>query len=118
MNQINFRVNDIEKEILEKIASLENMSLAELSKHFVLKELSVFRIEIAFKLLQEGKISKKYAFTLSGLTYHEFLIEGANRKVSEKLPKDIINDELKTIRELDIKKFLKSDYESIAKPIQ
>lgn len=59
MYQINFRIGENEKKILDKIAMIKNISLAELSKRFVLKELEQLRVDIAFDLMQEGKISKK-----------------------------------------------------------
>ena len=118
MYQINFRVNEIEKEILEKISNHEKISLAELSKRFVLKELSNFRVELALNLLRDGKMGKKSSFGLSGLRYHEFLLECSKRKITERLSEDIITDELQAIRKLDIKSLLKSNYDKIEKPIQ
>lgn len=117
MYQINFRIGENEKEILEKIASIKKMSLAELSKRFVLKELGSLRVDIAFDLMQEGKISRKKAFKLSGLTYYEFMHEGVKRKVTEKLPVALIESEMNALSELDITKFLKNDMEEIKKPI-
>ena len=117
MYQINFRVGENEKEILEKIANLKNISLAELSKRFVLKELEHLRQDIAFDLMQEGKISKKEAFKLSGLTYYEFMHEGVKRKVTEKLPEELIESEMNALSTLDIAQFLKHNAEEIQKPI-
>ena len=117
MYQINFRVGENDKEILEKIAKIKNISLAELSKRFVMKELEQFRVNIAFDLMQEGKMSKKQAFKMSGLTYHEFMHEGVKRKVTEKLPAELIESELDALSKLDIAQFLKNDAKEINKPI-
>ncbi len=117
MYQINFRVGENEKEILEKIARIKNISLAELSKRFVMKELEQLRVDIAFDLMQEGKISKKKAFKMSGLTYYEFMHEGVKRKVTEKLPEELIESEMNALSKLDITQFLKNNAEEIKKPI-
>ena len=88
-----------------------------MSKRIVIKELEHLRVEIAFSLMDEGKISKKKAFKLSGLSYNEFMQQGAIRKVTEKIPEDLIEKEFATIHELDITRFLKTDAEQLKKPI-
>ncbi len=117
MYQINFRVGEIEKELLEKIADVRCISLAELSKRIVIKELEHIRVDIAFSLMNEGKISKKKAFKLSGLTYYEFMQQGAIRNVTEKIPAGLSESELVAIHELDITHFLKTDAKHLKKPI-
>ncbi len=117
MYQINFRVGEDEKEILEKIARAKHLSLAELSKRIVMKELGPLRVEIAFDLLKAGKIGKKRAFTLSGLSYREFLGEAGTRGVTERMPEGFAGRELEHLRSLDINQFLKSDPDTVRKPL-
>ncbi len=107
MSQINFRIGDTEKELLEKIAHHEQISLAELSKRMVLKELSTFRKEIALNLYQEGKIRKKNALDLSGLSYHEFLIECKERNIVEKIPESVLNHQIELLKNFDLSPYLK-----------
>ncbi|MHA1522220.1 MAG: hypothetical protein ACTSVZ_00670 [Promethearchaeota archaeon] len=107
MSQINFRIGDTEKEILEEIAHYEQISLAELSKRMVLRELSKSRKEIALALYQKGKIRKKKALNLSGLTYHEFLIECKERNIVEKIPDSVVNHQIELLKNFDISPYLK-----------
>jgi predicted HTH domain antitoxin len=108
MYQINFRVDDEEKAILEKIAEIEHCSIAEVAKQFVEKELKPTRIDLAFKLLKEGKISKKKAWKLSGLTYHEFMLEWTRQGAFEDVPENIDEDSLNQIKTLDLHLFLRN----------
>ena len=75
MSQINFRVANQEKELMEEIAKYKKISLAELAKRMVLKELGKIKVDLAFDLYKDKKIRKKDAFKLSGLSYHQFLLE-------------------------------------------
>ncbi|MHA1521880.1 MAG: hypothetical protein ACTSRK_17015 [Promethearchaeota archaeon] len=86
-------------------------------KRIGIKKLEHHRVDLAFSLLDEGKISKKKAFKLSGLTYHDFMEQGEIRKVSEKIPDELIESELAAIHELDITQFLKIDDEQLKKLI-
>lgn len=117
MYQINFRVDESEKEIIEIISQIKGWSMAEYSKRSVLKEIENERIDIAFGLLNDGKIGRKRALKLSGLSYREFMMEGAKRGVSEKIPDEIREKELASIKNHDIKKFLLHDLDSIKKPL-
>ncbi|TFG05168.1 MAG: hypothetical protein EU536_02675 [Promethearchaeota archaeon] len=83
MTQINFRVNNDEKLVLQALAEFKGVSVAEFAKQVVLKDIGAVRIDLAFKLLSEGKISRKRAWVLSGLTYHEFMLEWAERHAEE-----------------------------------
>jgi len=104
MEQINFRIDPEEKKILQFIAEDRSITITELARQAVLNEIKQKRIDLAFKLLIEGKIGRKRAWKLSGLTYHEFLVEWTNRGAVECISEDIIDKELEIINNLDINK--------------
>ena len=87
MEQINFRLLSDEKEILSTLARDRGISVAEFAKRAVLREITDLRVDLAFNLVEEGKIGFKRAWKISGLTYHEFLIEWSNRGAEEKISK-------------------------------
>ena len=68
MTQINFRVDDEIKKIIDLISNAQGISAAELAKRATLNEISNLRVEIAFDLLSQGKIGRKKAWKISGLT--------------------------------------------------
>lgn len=107
MTQINFRVDDDIKSIIELISKTRGISSAEFAKRATINEISQIRIDIAFDLLEQGKIGRKRAWTISGLSSHEFLREWTNRNAEEKLSNNIVEKELKLLNVLDIKKFQK-----------
>jgi predicted transcriptional regulator len=101
MQQVNFRLSDDEKQVLHEIAQKKGISIAEFAKNAVLKELHNDRKELAFNLLKEGKIGRKKAFILSGLTYNEFLLEWDNRKIVEKTSDKIFEDGFSSAKNLN-----------------
>ena len=107
MSQINFRVNDEIKEIIDIISENKGISVAELAKRATLKEIAQMRVEIAFTLLAEGKIARKKAWKLSGLSALEFLNEWTERGAEEKVSDEIMDHQSKLIKEIDISKYLK-----------
>ena len=107
MEQINFRLNPDEKKLLQIMAEDQSVTIAEIARQAVLKEIQPKRVNLAFSLLAKGKIGRKKAWILSGLTYHEFLIEWTTRKAEEILPDEITDAELEIIQHIDINKHLK-----------
>jgi hypothetical protein len=107
MEQINFRIKADEKKILQFIAEERSISIAELARSAVLKEIGPIRIDLAFQLLTDRKIGRKKAWILSGLSYHEFLIEWTKRGAEEFVPQEILEKESEILNSIDIKKLLK-----------
>lgn len=108
MTQINFRVDEDIKGIIDLISETQGITAAELAKRATLNEISKIRVDIAFKLLKEGKIGRKRAWTISGLSAHEFLNEWTKRGAEENLSDDVIDKELLLLNSIDLKKYLKS----------
>ena len=109
MEQINFRVSEDEKQLLKILAENRGTSVPEFVKQVVLKEICSIRIDLAFRLLIEGKITRKRAWILSGLTYHEFMLEWEKRNAKEIIPEAIRLKELETALTIDLKSFLKNN---------
>ena len=105
MAHINFRIDEEIKDIIDLIAEMQGITAAELAKRATLKEISSERVEIAFRLLAEGKIGRKKAWKISGLGAHEFLNEWTRRDAEEKIDEGSMDKELKLISTLDIKKY-------------
>lgn len=106
MEQINFRVKKNEKSIIKSLADLQGISIAEFTKRAVLNEITNKRVDIAFELLKDGKIGRKRAWILSGLSNLEFLNEWSIRNAEEKISEDLITKELELAKEIDLKKYL------------
>lgn len=111
MGQINFRMTDDEKLVIQAIAKQKGISIAELARRAVLKEIMPVRIDLAFNLLQDGQVGRKKAWTLSGLSYHEFMAEWSNRDAVEDIPSTADNKGVKTALNLDASKFIKRPIE-------
>jgi len=47
-------------------------------------------VELAFRLLKDGKLGFKKGWILSGLTYHEFLNEWNKREITEEISEESI----------------------------
>ncbi len=107
MAQVNFRVNDDEKAVLDALAKHRGVSVAELAKQAVLKDISKSRVDLAFELLKEGKIARKKTWFLSGLDYHEFMIEWSKRGAEEQIPDEAIQKGFDLARSIDLSRFLK-----------
>lgn len=106
MEQINIRVKTEEKRLIKEIAEIEGISVTEFSRRAVLSRIGDIRVDLAFKLLKEGKIGRKRAWTLSGLSNMEFLSEWTARGAEEKIADDLIDKELDVMKSLEIKKYL------------
>ena len=105
MAQINFRIEEDIKEIIDLIAENKGISTAELAKQATLKEISRIRVDLAFQLLKEGKIGRKRAWKLSGLSTLEFLNEWTNRGAEEIISEKVRESSLELIKSLDLSKF-------------
>lgn len=105
MAQINFRVDKDIKEIIDFISRNLGISAAELAKKATIKEISLIRVKIAFELLKTGKIGRKRAWTLSGLSSMEFLNEWTKRGAEEQLSEETRTSTQALIQNLDLSKF-------------
>ena len=105
MGQINFRIEEDVKEIIDLIAENRGISTAELAKRATLKEISEIRVDLAFQLLKEGKIGRKRAWKLSGLSTLEFLNEWTKHGAEEVISAEARESTLDLIKSLDLSKF-------------
>lgn len=85
MSQINFRVGEFEKYLIQKMASEKGVSVAEFVKSEILESIQLKRVEFAFKLQSEGKITRKQTWKISGLSGPDFLVEWSNRGAVDKI---------------------------------
>lgn len=51
-------------------------------------KISNIRVDLAFKLLNEGKIGFKKSWIISGLSYQEFLNEWSKRGITEEISEE------------------------------
>ncbi|MCF2141332.1 MAG: hypothetical protein K9W44_14835 [Candidatus Lokiarchaeota archaeon] len=107
MSQINFRIDPDDMKIAKILSESTGVSLAEIARRAFLEEIRPKRIELAFKLLKEGKCGFKKAWKISGLEYNEFLAEWASRDAKEIIPDEIMEDHLKWALNYDIKTLMK-----------
>ncbi len=80
----------------------------DLSTQMVLKELNKFRRNIAIDLYEQGKIRKKEAFKLSGLTFHKFLQVCKDHKIIEAIPELVLNRQSELLQDFDLSPYLKN----------
>ena len=106
MSQVNFRVSDDEKIVLHALAKQRGVSVAELAKQAVIKEILPFRVDLAFNLLNAGKIGRKRAWIISGLEYHEFMVEWVKRGAEEIIPDEAEQKGFELAKTIELKKFL------------
>lgn len=107
MEYVNFRLSKIEKEIIIAIARSHGISVEDFIKNSIFKEMAPFREDLAFNLLKEGKIGFKRTWKISGLTYHEFLIEWNKHGAEEKISQIAEEEDLKTALSLDLAPYFK-----------
>ena len=100
MAQINFRVDDSLKLIIDILAKEKGISIAQLAKDSLLKNIEPIRVDLAFELLKKGKIGRKKAWKISGLEYSDFLKEWRERGAEENIKRESIDTELAEIEEL------------------
>lgn len=108
MQQINFRIEEDEKMVLDLLAKHHGQSVAEYTRKTIEKEIAVVRIDLAFQLLHEGKIGFKRCWKISGLMYHEFINEWTKRNGAEVIPEEIEEKGVKLAISLDPKLFLRN----------
>ncbi len=109
MDQINFRVQEEEKIVLQTLADYAGLSVPEYVKRLVLNDIKEIRIKTAFSLLKGNKISRKKAWILSGMSYHEFMMEWVAEGFEESVPDQVLDQELKLALSLDLHSFLKPE---------
>jgi hypothetical protein len=107
VSQINFRINKKDLEIYKEIAESEGFSVAELARKALSNNMKNKRVEYAFKQLSKGICGFKRAFILSGLSYHEFMLEWAKRDAKEVIPDHIFEKHLKKAIDYDLSRLLK-----------
>ena len=105
--QINFRVNNDEKAILDALAKQRGISVSELAKQVVLEGVLPERVEIAFRLLEEEKIGRKAAWFLSGLSYHEFVTKCSELCIVETIPEAAEAKGFDLAVHIDLSKYLR-----------
>jgi len=103
MSQINFRVTEEEKIVIQAMADKKGLSTAEFAKQIVLNQISLDRKEIAFDLLKAGEIGRKRAWKMSGLNYYQFLTEWTKRGAEELIPDEAEFKTLEKALNLDLK---------------
>ena len=108
MTQINIRITEEEKRLISEIAGAKGLSNSEFIKRAVMNEIRPIRMDIIFDLVKKGKIGRKKAWTLSGLSYREFLLEWADRKAEEIIPEALMDENLEEALQFDPKPFLKN----------
>ena len=101
MSQINFRIAADEKYVISSIAKEKGISVAEFAKRELLKNIEKERVDFAFELQKDGKISRKRTWKLSGLSGSEFLDEWSKRGAVENIPDDIYEKSLELSRTID-----------------
>ncbi|MHA1611748.1 MAG: DUF6290 family protein [Promethearchaeota archaeon] len=109
MSQINFRINKNDLEIYKEIAESEGHSVAELARKALFNQMKNRRINYAFEKLNQGSCGFKRAFIVSGLSYHEFMLEWAKRDAKEVIPDHIFEKHLKKAIDYDISLLLNLD---------
>lgn len=103
MSQINFRVTEEEKIVIQAMADKKGISTAEFAKQIVLNQISLDRREIAFELLKSGEIGRKRAWKISGLNYYQFLTEWTKRGAEELIPDEAEFKTLEKALNFDLK---------------
>ncbi len=105
MSQINFRIDHEIKDIIDIISKNLGISAAELAKQATLKEISIIRVNLAFNLLKDGKIGRKRAWTISGLSTLEFMNEWTKRGAEELISNETRESTLDLIKNLNLSSF-------------
>nr|MDO8109230.1 hypothetical protein [Candidatus Sigynarchaeota archaeon] len=107
MEQINFRVSKDERRVIDLLAKIKGISISELAKETVLKDIASVRVELAFDLLKQGKIGRKQTWLISGLSASEFLVEWTKRGAEEKIPDGLVEWELDVAKNLDLGRYMR-----------
>jgi len=109
MSQINFRVTEEEKIVIQALADKKGISAAEFAKQIVMNQISLDRKEIAFDLLKSGNIGRKRAWKISGLNYYQFLTEWTKRGAEEMIPDEAEFKTLDKALNLELKPIAKKE---------
>ncbi len=112
MEQLNFRLSKDEKQVVDALAAEKGVSAAELARRSLLKEIEPIRVDLAFRLLAEGKIGRKKAWIISGLSHNEFLIEWTKRGAEEQIPDEFIEKEIEIAKAIDLRQFMRDRHEA------
>ncbi len=107
MSQINFRINSEEMQIIREIAQSKGISLSEMAKRSLLREVEEKRVDLAFQRLKEGEIGFKKTWKMSGLSYTKFMLEWAERDAKEMIPDKLLEKEIDFALNFDLSKLLK-----------
>jgi len=107
--QINFRIPDDEKSIVQYLAEQAGLSIAEFAKQAFNQQIASDRVEIAFKLLELGKIGQKKAWKLSGLSGHEFLFQMTKRGIYEQISEEANQVGIDLMQNLNMSLFKKAE---------
>ncbi len=108
MSQINFRISEDDKLVLQLLAQIRGLTVTELVKQNVFATISQDRIDLAFKLLKDGKIGRKRAWKITGLNGQEFLKEWTRRKAEEIIPDELAEKTLEIALNLNSADFLRN----------
>lgn len=103
--RINFRIADDDKLIVQYLADLAGLSISEFAKQVIIRRISADRVEIAFNLLESGKIGQKRAWRLSGLSGYEFLYQMTKRGISEQISDEANQVGLDLMKTLNLSSF-------------
>lgn len=110
MGQLNFRISEDEKMVLQLLAQIRGVSVTEFVKQDVFTKIAEERIDLAFTLLKMGKIGRKKAWKITGLNGREFLKEWTRRGAEEKISDELAESTLKIALELNPKDFIRTQY--------
>ena len=94
MEQINFQVQPEERLILQYLADSVNLPIDEYVKQKIFDNIKDERSKIAFYLLQERKISRKLAWLISGLSYHEFMLIWVQKGFTENISDQLLDQQV------------------------
>ena len=95
--------------ILKAIAEVKGISVTKFVKKEILTKIQEDRVNIALDLLKEGKISKKNAYKMSKLSYHEFMGMLFSKHIIENVPDEVFEKTFENAMNLDLSKYLKSE---------
>ena len=110
MGQLNFRISDDDKMVLELLAKIQGISVTEMVKSTVFTKISEERVDLAFRLLKLGKIGRKKAWKITGLNGREFLKEWTRRNAEEIISDELAESTLKIALDLDPTNFSRIDF--------
>ena len=108
MGQINFRISEEDKSVLQLLAQIRGLTLTEFVRHNIFETISQERIGLAFQLLEDGRIGRKKAWKITGLNGQEFLKEWTRRNAEEKISDELAEQTLQIAESLNSAEFLRN----------